>query len=261
MNVQPVLCGGNGNGVATDLQIVLSESSDSILVFLRTALLERIRCSREVLRRLFREADREDTAAPRERVGTVPGGAVTGCPDDGLPGTEAVANDNRSPEGPGWPPGCSEAGQPPVPEGGVGSPASAEAGEPPELPAILRTAPSRPVGVHHAGLVLFLAFFATFLRGRRQWADLQRQWLGQVLQGAVNLEQSRMVTATDLARFTGPVVAGVEAQRERLRELAGVETVMDLYAANARLVSDGPGRGTVFYYDPTARSTPDSSRC
>jgi hypothetical protein len=57
------------------------------------------------------------------------------------------------------------------------------------------------------------------------------------------------------------VVAGVEAQRERLRELAGVETVMDLYAANARLVSDGPGRGTVFYYDPTARSTPDSSRC
>ena len=46
-NVQPILCGGNG--VATDLQIVLSESSDSILVFLGVALLERIRCSPEAL--------------------------------------------------------------------------------------------------------------------------------------------------------------------------------------------------------------------
>ncbi|MEI8191091.1 MAG: putative transposase, partial [candidate division NC10 bacterium] len=73
------------------------------------------------------------------------------------------------------------------------------------------------------------------------------------LQGAVNLEQSRLVTATDLARFTGPVVAGIEPQRERLREMAGVETVMELYAANARLLADGPGRGTVFYYDPHSK--------
>ena len=47
MNVQPLLC--PGNGVATDLQLVLSEDSDSILVFLGTAVLERIRCSREAL--------------------------------------------------------------------------------------------------------------------------------------------------------------------------------------------------------------------
>ena len=47
MNIQPVLSGGNV--VATDLHLVLSESSDSILVFLGTALLERIGCSREAL--------------------------------------------------------------------------------------------------------------------------------------------------------------------------------------------------------------------
>lgn len=322
MNVQPLLIGGNG--VASDLHVVLSETSDSLLVFLDTALLERIRCSREalqykmlvgrlanagwalselqrafghdprtvkkwaaalqsedvdevvrafggrgqerkvtaavaryvkqryrelsgqrrdfrrtvaeevadlfgerlsreVLRRLFREADREDPSGRRATVGTAPGWVVMGCPDGGIPGAEPNGNDNRSPE--------------------------AE-GELPDLPTVLHAAPSRPVGVHHAGLVLFLVLFMTFVRGRRSWADLQRQWLGQVLQGAVNLEQSRMVTATDLARFTGSVVAGVEAQRERLRELAGVETVMELYAANARLLEDGPGRGTVFYYDP-----------
>lgn len=324
MNVQPLLC--PGNGVATDLQLVLSEDSDSILVFLGTAVLERIRCSREalqykmlvgrlanagwslselgrlfgheprtvkkwaaallsedmefvvrafsgrgsdrkvtpavaryvkqryrdlrgqrrdyrqtvvgevadlfgerlsreVLRRLFREADREDRER-RETPPAAPVGSATGCPDGAVSGTEPAGNDNRSPEG---------------------------ADELPELPAVIRTAPSRPVGVHHAGLILFLALFDVFVRGRRLWADLERQWLGQVLQGAVNLEQSRLVTATDLARFTGPVEAGIEPQREALREMAGVETVVELYAANARLLTDGPGRGTVFYYDPHAK--------
>ncbi len=324
MNVQPVLSGGNG--VTTDLHLVLSESSGSVLVFLGTALLERIGCSREalqykmlvgrlanagwslsalqrafghdprtvkkwaaallsedvefavrafggrgggrkvtpavaryvkqryrelcgqrrdfrqtvvgevadlfgerlsreVLRRLFRQADRED-ATPRERSPAAFAGEAIGCPNDGTSGTEPAANDNRSPE---------------------------VASDPPYVPPAVGAAPSRPVGVHHAGLILFLALFDVFVRGRRRWADLERQWLGQVLQGAVNLAQSRLVTATDLARFTGPVVAGIEPQRERLREMAGVETVMELYAANARLLADGPGRGTVFYYDPHSK--------
>jgi hypothetical protein len=45
--MQPILSGGTG--VATDLHVVLSESSGSVLVFLGTALLERIGCSREAL--------------------------------------------------------------------------------------------------------------------------------------------------------------------------------------------------------------------
>ena len=49
-NVQPVLCGGNGK--ATDLQLVLSESSGSVSVFLGTALLERLRCSPEALQHI-----------------------------------------------------------------------------------------------------------------------------------------------------------------------------------------------------------------
>lgn len=317
MNVQPILSGGNG--IATDLQIVLSESSDSILVFLGTAVLERIRCSREalqykmlvgrlanagsslsalrrvfghdprtikrwaaallsedvefvvrafsgrghdrkvtvpiaryvkrryrelrgrrrdfrqavidevaelfdqrlsreVLRRLFREADRED-----ERPIAWPHAMDTGCPNRGISSTEPAANDNRSPE------------------------ASDEA------PAAIAAAPSRPMGVHHAGLILFLVLFEVFVRGRQRWPALQRQWLGQVLQGAANIEQSRMITARDLARFTGPVVAGIEAQRQALREVAGAETVLDLYAANAKLLPDGPNRGKVFYYDPHSK--------
>ncbi len=46
-NLQPLPVGGNG--AVTDLQLVVSENSDSILVFLGTAVLERIRCSREAL--------------------------------------------------------------------------------------------------------------------------------------------------------------------------------------------------------------------
>jgi hypothetical protein len=45
MNVQPVLCGGNGK--ATDLRLVVSVSSGSVSVFLDTALLERLRCTPE----------------------------------------------------------------------------------------------------------------------------------------------------------------------------------------------------------------------
>ena len=88
---------------------------------------------------------------------------------------------------------------------------------------------------------------------RPQAIGLQTQWLGQVLQGAVNIEQSRLVSTGDLSTFTGPVVAGTEPQRRALRQAAGLAAVMDIYGANARLLRDGPGRGRVFYYDPHSK--------
>ena len=47
MNVQPILTGGKG--VATDLSLVASYSTDSLLVFMDTALLERVLASAESL--------------------------------------------------------------------------------------------------------------------------------------------------------------------------------------------------------------------
>lgn len=108
-------------------------------------------------------------------------------------------------------------------------------------------------GVHHAGMVLFLVMLDLFLRERPSSAPVQSQWVGQILQGAVNIEQSRMVTAGDLARFTGVVESGIEPQRRLLHQLASPETVADIYAANARLLGDGPGKGDLFYYDPHSK--------
>jgi hypothetical protein len=45
--IQPTLCGGNS--VATNLRLVVSEGPGCIDVFLGAALLERVRCSAEVL--------------------------------------------------------------------------------------------------------------------------------------------------------------------------------------------------------------------
>ena len=108
-------------------------------------------------------------------------------------------------------------------------------------------------GIHHAGMILFIVMLEVFRRDRPHAAALQSQWIGQILQGAVNIEQSRMITACDLACFTGPVEPGVAPQRRWLRQDAGPDAVVDAYTANARLLSDGPGSGDVFYYDPHSK--------
>ena len=102
-------------------------------------------------------------------------------------------------------------------------------------------------------MILFALLLELFCR-RRPWAvGLQTQWIGQVLQGAVNIERSRLVTVEDLSRFTGPVVPGTDPQRAALDELACLDAVMEVYAANSRLLPDGPGRGRAFYYDPHSK--------
>ena len=180
------------------------------------------RLSRETLRQLFRAVDRDDAAAAGEDHAAVLPERATGCPfaADAEPG-----NDNRSP-----------------------TLAPAEA-----LPIRLPPPDGRPVGLHHAGMILFALFLQVFCR-KRPWAQpWQTQWLGQVLQGAVNVEQSRLISAADLAWFTGPVVASHEAQRQALAAQATPGAIEDIYLANAALLPDGPGRGRVFYYDPHSK--------
>ena len=106
-----------------------------------------------------------------------------------------------------------------------------------------RLAPARQ-WLHHAGQALFAGEMAGI-------ADpLQRQLLGQVLQGAVNIEQSKTLCLRSLAHFTGPVVAELKAQRDGLDRLACEEALIAAYARNAELLVDGPNRGDLFYFDP-----------
>jgi hypothetical protein len=196
VNAHPALCGGNGK--ATDLDVVLSEGSGIVSVFLGTALLERLRCSPEALQY-------------RMLVGRLV--------NAGWRPSELQGVFGRDP-------------------GGIAPPVLSDS-----------SIGARPVGLHHAGLVLFALLLEVFCRRRPQARGLQTQWIGQMLQGAVNIEQSRLVSAADLSRFTGPVVPGTDPQRTVLHRTACLEAVLDVYAANARLIADGPGRGRAFYYD------------
>ncbi|MFW6367387.1 MAG: putative transposase [bacterium] len=324
MNIQPVLTGGKG--VATDLSLVASYSTNSLLVFMDTALLERVPASPEclqykllggrmvnmgfrmcklreafphdprtlkrwgeaavcddvdeaarllrgrgadgkltpvlvgfikrryralrsakyrnfrqiiaeevldyyevtlsgeTLRKVFREADREDETAAEEQA-LAPVEMSTGCASDENPSSNEPSSRNQSPE-------ISAIEQ---------------------VPFGQSVQSARPQPVHHAGLVLFSLLFELFCRCRPFAKGVQTQWLGQILQGAVNIERSRLITAEDLAVFTGPVVAGTQPQRKALDRIAGPKCTMDIYAANNRLLPNGPGRGTRYYYDPHSK--------
>ena len=101
--------------------------------------------------------------------------------------------------------------------------------------------------IHHAGQALF----ANGMSGIEN--PLQRQFIGQILQGAVNVEQSKTLCLRSLANFTGPVLPRLKGQRDGLDELASESGLRDAYARNAELLCDGPDRGDLFYFDPHAK--------
>lgn len=177
----------------------------------------------EVLRRIFRDADRAAAECRAECAPHVEDRS-TGCASAGNSGTEEYGTRNESPH----PRVCL-------------------------VPPVLSDPPARRQALHHAGAILFAALLDVFLLRHRNAPDWYRQWIGQVLQGAVNIEQCREISAPDLSEFVGSVRAGTDCQRAALKEMAGLEATLDIYRANLALLSDGPDRGDVFYYDPHAR--------
>jgi hypothetical protein len=79
---------------------------------------------------------------------------------------------------------------------------------------------------------------------------LQRQLIGQVLQGAVNVEQSKTLCGESLTDFTGPVKNVLRDQRDSIDRQAEPEAVLEVYRRNAELLADGPNRGDLFFFDP-----------
>jgi predicted transcriptional regulator len=108
-----------------------------------------------------------------------------------------------------------------------------------------------PVFRHHAGAIIFSVWMDRVDRGRPEAWAVQRQWLGQILQGAVNIEQSKCIFGADLSCFTGATGLDIKTQRGRLFAAIADETMAEwLYDANRRIVPDGPGLDQCFYYDP-----------
>ena len=109
-----------------------------------------------------------------------------------------------------------------------------------------------PVLVYHAGQVLAARWLAAAGVNSRIADGMVLTWCAQILQGAVNLEQQRDIDAEALAWFTGVAASCVRTHREQLSRLLLQDRTLwlELLRGNALLLDDGPGRGTVFYYDP-----------
>jgi hypothetical protein len=117
----------------------------------------------------------------------------------------------------------------------------------PCLPLSHLRPPSQPTFLHHAGSAVFWPLLDLVRPGMDH--PLAQQWISQILQGAVNIEQTRDLQKDHLGCLVGPVY-GRSAQREGLAELARPEKVMAAYKCNARLLGLGPQDGRFFYYDP-----------
>jgi len=100
--------------------------------------------------------------------------------------------------------------------------------------------------VQHAGLVLF----GYALQG---YDSFQRQVICQLLQGALNIESSKSLCADSLLFFCQKVDRVLRTQREKLDTFATSENILDLYAKNSTLLTDGPNNGSIFYFDPHSK--------
>ena len=130
---------------------------------------------------------------------------------------------------------------------------------PPSAPTV-PARPGLPVGgfdprgeafmVHHAGQILFSPFLDVLAVGGGDDWPMHKQWLAQILQGAVNIEQSKTLCAASLSLLCGDCGAARDAQRRSLkRQAVDPDAALALHGAGARLVLDGPGSGHTFYYD------------
>jgi hypothetical protein len=113
-----------------------------------------------------------------------------------------------------------------------------------------RSVPEKPTLCHHAG-VLLMSHWMDDLTA--QWSvqpNLVRQWVAQVLLGALNHEQSKRLSFSSLEWLIGPAIRSVNHQRGLLGELADSEMTRAMLERNGRLLD--LSEKDLFYFDPHA---------
>ncbi len=101
---------------------------------------------------------------------------------------------------------------------------------------------------HHAGLLLASRWMDEVTKDWGEREELVCQWLGQVLLGAVNHEQSKRLNFSSLEVFTGPTIRSQSYQRILLGEIAHSEATSSLLERNGRLLN--LAEKELFYFDP-----------
>lgn len=100
----------------------------------------------------------------------------------------------------------------------------------------------------HAGLLIFAESLITLSACVKPAQPILTQWLGSLLLGAQNIEQTKFFNWEDLHLMLGPVVRCPMPQRLQLKTLGTEDTLAGLFAFNAGVL-DG-AVGTDFYFDP-----------
>jgi len=118
------------------------------------------------------------------------------------------------------------------------------------LPGSGRAVPAQPTLCHHAGVLLMSHWIDALTAEWPVRPDLVRQWVGQVLLGAVNQEQSKRLSFSSLEWLIGPTIRSLNHQRRLLGELATIEHSRAMLERNGRLL-DLSGHD-LFYFDPHA---------
>ena len=122
--------------------------------------------------------------------------------------------------------------------------------QPGGLPCSGRAVPEQPTLCHHAGVLLMGHWIDALTAGWRAQPDLVRQWVGQVLLGAVNHEQSKRLSFSSLSWLIGPTIRSVNHQRRLLGELADAHSAQAMLMRNGRLLN--LSEQDLFYFDPHA---------
>lgn len=108
--------------------------------------------------------------------------------------------------------------------------------------------PAQPTLCHHAGILLMSHWIDMLTTEWPVRPDLVRQWVGQVLLGAVNHEQSKRLSFSSLEWLIGPAIRSLNHQRALLGELASVEHTHSMLERNGRLLD--LSEHDLFYFDP-----------
>jgi hypothetical protein len=116
-------------------------------------------------------------------------------------------------------------------------------------PSFWAPAPGASILCDHAGLLLFARALGSLPGAVAPPEPLLTQWLGSVLLGAANVEQTKYLNWDDLSLLLGSVVRFPTTQREGLQRLATPATVEAVLRWNLRQL--GPAaEGTDLYFDP-----------
>ncbi len=116
-------------------------------------------------------------------------------------------------------------------------------------PSFWAPAPGAAILCDHAGLLLFARALGSLPGVVTPREPLLTQWLGSVLLGAANVEQTKYLNWDDLSLLLGSAVRFPTPQREELQRLATPATVEAVLRWNLQQL--GPAAvGADFYFDP-----------